>query len=300
MNVGIEVHTNLVYEGRTTGLGIGIWPAPIMLQAAIYQPETKNLTPPKANELLPRTYVFREDTYNTASRIRRGRLYQAGAAQPQEWKVMPHPAIPNERQLIRDSVAGILQKQLYTFSSIPLRSHLVSLKIERPVFVLGNDHGFTIWALVNAETSATGDELVTLKARQTIGALPTLHRQEIIDAGGSRVFEFIEKLETDIYGAGSESVIDRAREAATAICSVYLQSKYDVKPGKDLGALANLLQDKGLEIAANSASTIARLHSRGKHAEQERRNMRPIHEQDAQLAIQLIGTVLCDLGWADW
>ena len=299
MNVGIEVNTNLVYEGRTTGLGIGIWPAPTMLQVAIYSPETKNLLPPRPNELLPNTFVFREDTYNTASRIRRGRLYQAGAAQPQEWQVMPHPAMPDERRLIR-VVAGTLKKQLYTFSSIRLRSYLVSKEIKRPVFVIGNDHGFTIWALVNAETSATGEELVTLKARQNIGALPTLHRQEIIDAGGDRALEFIEKLETDIYGAGSESVIDRAREAATAICSIYLQSKYGAEPGKDLGALASILQENKLEIAANSASTIARLHSRGKHAEQEKRNMRPIHEQDAQLAIQLLGTILCDLGWADW
>lgn len=299
MNIGIEVHTNLVYEGRTTGLGIGIWPAPVMLQVAIYSAETENLVPPKPNELLPRTFIFREDTYNTASRIRRGRLYEAGATQPEDWQVMPHPAIPDERRLIR-TVAGTLQKRLYTFSSIRLRSYLVSQKIERPVFVLGNDHGFTIWALVNFETSATNEELITLKARQNIGALPTLRRQKINEAGGSHVFEFIEKLEADIYGAGSESVIDRAREAATAICSTYLQSTYSAESGKDLGDLASLLREKGLEIAANSASTIARLHSRGKHAVRETRDLRSIHEQDAQLAIQLVGTILCDLGWADW
>jgi hypothetical protein len=30
------------------------------------------------------------------------------------------------------------------------------------------------------------------------------------------------------------------------------------------------------------------------------RPLRPIREQDAELAVQLVGTMLCDLGWAEW
>ena len=299
MYVGIEVNTNLVYEGRTSGLGIGVWPSPTILQAAIYTAETEKLVPPRLHDLLPRTFIFREDTYNTGSRIRRGRLYQAGSTQPEDWRVLPHPSRPDEHRLIT-SADGTLQRRIYSFSSIRLQPYLKLEKIERPIFVLGSDHGFTIWALVNIETSATGEELITLKARQNIGALPTLRRQKIIEAGGSRVLEFIEKLEADIYGAGSESVIDRAREAATAVCSAYLQSIRKTEPDEDLGELAKQLREMDLVIVANSASTIARLHSRGKHAEQEKRNFRPIHEQDAQLAIQSVGIILCDLGWADW
>ena len=275
---------------------------PVMLQVAIYSAEEKELQPPRLHQLLPKTFIFREDTYNTASRIRRGRLYQAGDTQPADWRVLPHPAIPGELLRAANAVDGLgrLQARLYSFSSIRLRPYLAQMKIERPIFVLGSDQGFTIWALINVETSATGEELITLKARQNVGALPTLNRQKITEAGEVRVFEFVEKFEADIYSAGSESVIDRAREAATAICSVYLQSEHKTKPGKDLGALSSQLREKGLELVANSASTIARLHARGKHAEQEMRNLRPIHEQDAQLAIQLVGTILCDLGWADW
>jgi hypothetical protein len=303
MDIGLEEHTNLVYEGRSWK-GIGVWPLPVMLQVAIYSTETEQLIPPRLNGLAPGSFIFREDTYNTASRVRRGRLYRASNSQPQYWQVVPHPAIPDERRLI-DTASGTFRKSLYSFSSIRLRPYLESQKIERSVFVLGCEQGFTIWALVNIETSATGEELIILKARQNIGALPTLNRAKIIEAGGNRVLEFIEKLEIDISGAGAESVIDRAREAVTAICSIHLQSTYGVEPGKDLGALANQLREKELGIAANLASTIARLHSRGKHAEQERaeqdgRNLRPIHEQDAQLAIQAVGTILCELGWADW
>lgn len=303
MNIGIEQHTGLIYEGRT-GLGIGIWPTPVILQVAIFSAETERLVPPKLNELLPRSFIFREDTYNTGSRVRRGRLYRGGDTQPQDWHVLPHLVIPDERQRTPAST-GTLTKSLLTFSSIRLQPYLKEARIERPVFVLGSEQGFTVWALVNVETSATGDELIALKARQNIGALPTLNRQKIIDAGGKRVFNFLEKLEIDIQSAGPESVIDRAREAATAICSCYLQHHFQAGNGEDLGRLATLLLEKDFAIAANQASTLARFHSRGKHAQQEQaaqkgRALPPIHEQDAQLAIQAVGTILRDLGWAEW
>lgn len=217
---------------------------------------------------------------------------------------MPHVLIPDERQPTPNS-SGTLTKGLYTFSSIRLRPYLAEAKIERPVFVLGSEQGFTIWALVNIETSATGEELIALKARQNIGALPTLNRLKIIEAGGERVFDFLEKFEADIQSAGSESVIDRAREAATAICSTYLQHHFQEGNGEDLGQLATLLLRRDIGVAANLASTLARFHSRGKHAQQEQaakkgKVLPPIHEQDAQLAIQAIGTILRDLGWAEW
>jgi len=40
--------------------------------------------------------------------------------------------------------------------------------------------------------------------------------------------------------------------------------------------------------------------NRGKPSEQEKRIFRPINEQDAELAVQYIGTILCELGWARW
>lgn len=108
------------------------------------------------------------------------------------------------------------------------------------------------------------------------------------------------KLEQELFRAGPESVVDRSREAATAILSKYLQSHGKTDPGKDLGHLANKIAEAGFEVVANAARIIARLHARGKHAEQERRAIRPITEQDAEFAVQAVGVVLCDLGWAHW
>lgn len=298
MNIGIEVHTGLVYEGPNN-MGYAIWPSPVLLQAVIYSSDTENLIPAKPNELSPFTFLFREDSYDTLSRVRRGRLYRAGNTQPVPWRVNAHPALAEEQRLTNIR-GGISQKSLYTFSSIRLRPHLESEKIDRPIFVLGSDLGFTVWSLVNVETSASREELISLRARQSIGALPRLIEGKISKASAKRVIDFIQKLEADIYSAGSESVIDRAREAATAITSAYLQEHNSIQPGGDLGKLATQLQKASYEVAGNAASIVARLHARGKHAEQERRILRPIHEQDAQLAIQCVGTILCDIGWAEW
>lgn len=138
-----------------------------------------------------------------------------------------------------------------------------------------------------------------------MGALPELDWNLLPDKSGL-VKGKIESLLDDVYRAGAESIVDRAREAATAILSAYLQNEGIAEAnGKDLGALIELLvkrNDKnGQRIVACAAEIPQRLHSRGKHAEQEKHdNLRPIREQDAELAVQCIGVMLCDLGWGRW
>lgn len=147
--------------------------------------------------------------------------------------------------------------------------------------------------------------LVTLKARQSLGALPEIDWGRLPDKTGL-VRGKIESLLDDLYRAGAESIVDRAREAATAILSAYLQSEgFAEASGKDLGALTDLLDKRSGKncnrIVRCAAEIPQRLHSRGKHAEQEKRDdLRPIREQDAELAVQCVGVMLCDLGWARW
>lgn len=42
------------------------------------------------------------------------------------------------------------------------------------------------------------------------------------------------------------------------------------------------------------------LHSRAKPSEQERRDLRVIREQDANLAVQCVGALLCEIDFAEW
>lgn len=142
--------------------------------------------------------------------------------------------------------------------------------------------------------------MVILRARKSIGAIPNLNLDKILAADGQSVIDLVEKLEDELFRAGPESIVDRSREAATAILSKYLQSINKAEPGKDLGKLANKIVDEGFEVVSNSARIIARFHARGKHAEQEKNKPRYITEQDAEFSVQAVGTILCDLDWAYW
>jgi hypothetical protein len=56
-----------------------------------------------------------------------------------------------------------------------------------------------------------------------------------------------------------------------------------------------------LSRPARQPTNIVRLfHGRGKTAVQEKLAVRPLREQDAELAVQCAGTILCEPGWADW
>jgi len=78
-----------------------------------------------------------------------------------------------------------------------------------------------------------------------------------------------------------------------------LQGKGDVESGKDLSDLAKIAK-KELGIVGWAGKIVARLHARAKHAEQEKRDLREVTEQDAEFAVQAEGIMLCDLGWAEW
>jgi hypothetical protein len=138
-----------------------------------------------------------------------------------------------------------------------------------------------------------------LKSRKVFGALPNLNEAAVPSANYERIVEKLNILAEDLYRAGPESVIDRSREAATAILSAYLQEAGVAQAGNDLGALANAYDNfnKQNQIVAGQARTIARLHSRGKNAEQEKRSVRIPIEADAELAVLAVGLILRELEW---
>lgn len=295
MNIGIEYHTSLIYEASTT-YGYPVVPQPRLVQVAVCSVDAKVYAPSKPGDIGPNIILFREDTFNTSSRVRRGRLYKAGSSQPHLWHVHPHPLIPiEEEKAVQND--GTIPKTVNAFNSFRLRSYLKEKKIDDPIFLLGTETGFTIWALIDIETSVFGEEVVALKARKSIGALPKVNRDEILNVGGENAIELLEKLEEEIFNAGPESLVDRAREATAAVLSVYLQKHAGIKLGNDLAKLAGEAEKLNLYVVANSARIIARLHTRSKNAVHEIHDPRRLTEQDAEFAVQAVGVILCDLGW---
>jgi hypothetical protein len=301
ISIGIDTNTMLVYEGMSTW-GRGIWPTPVISAAVVATSSDDDIKGVEVNDILNVPLIFREDAFDPASRVRRGRFYERNTSQPARWQVYPHPALSGEeRQANR---LGVISKELATFHSCAISKKFVKDLANQPLVVLGFGQSVSVWAVVASEVSLAGEEIMSLRSRTTFGALPNVLWERIPELGRAQVKSTLNILAEDIYRAGPESVIDRARDAASAILSAYVVDRKLAEATKDLGQLVsvlmNLPRSERPNICANGGDIIAILHPRAKPSEQALRPLRPIREQDAELAVQLVGTMLCDLGWAEW
>ena len=80
MNIGIEQNTKLIYEA-TIRHCYPVWPSPVLFQVVVASEEDEIFTAARASDLGPNSLLFREETYNSSSRVRRGRLCQAHGKQ---------------------------------------------------------------------------------------------------------------------------------------------------------------------------------------------------------------------------
>lgn len=294
MYIGIEQSSEMVFEGNSFDRAHLVWPLPLLTPAKFSSVSVQSMSPTEIGSYGISEYIFREDAFDPVTRIRRGRFYRKWHVQTEKWLVLN---ILANRQDV--------EPRVFTYESCPSSDISFTSSGSQQLVILGAGDAFSIWTIINKELVHTRETVVSLKARQSFGALPDVDWRIVPDATGL-VREKIESLRDDIYRAGAESVVDRAREAATAILSAYLQNE-GIKEanGKDLGALIALLDKRndknGQRIVRCAAEIPRRLHSRAKHAEQESRdNIRPIRQQDAELAVQCIGVMLCDLDWASW
>lgn len=291
--IGIDEHFGLVYEGDGD-YARGLWLTPMITPAKFVYLSDENLSAHISSNRLG--YRFREDSFYPIARIRRGRFYLAGDGQPRQWsRCAHHPGFPFDAIGPRIHAHS---KCLETFYSDSIRfKHLHSRK-EFPIVLLGQDDCFTSWSIINVETIVTGENLVTLKARNSFGLLPIICNDKVPMYFQAKLNESIEVLADEYHRSSPSSVIDRARDVAVhalmAFCNLQKNAAMD---------LGNLIKRPELEkfiIARNVANIIARLHARAKPNEQEKRELRPIREKDADLAIQSVGTLLCEIGLAEW
>ena len=294
--IGFDSDQRLFYEGASL-YGHAVWPSPMLTPAAFVAPGESNVDLPDLNDIARAKFVFREDSFDPITRIRRGRFYTTTGIQPQTWQVQCHPAVPSDARKI--SQGGTLVKSLYSFQRVVARAHLTEGG-EKTV-VLGSRDLHTRWTAVAIEMLVTAEELVTLKAQASLGAFPRLNSHAVPTVVRDKVSQTLDTARDALYRMGPESVIDRCRDAA----QVALAGKFAVGnevPRDDLGKLAERMEkEQGSSgLVVNSARIIARLHARGKPNEQRAHQTRAICEQDADLAVSCLGFLLCDLGWAEW
>jgi len=297
--LGISESQGLVYEGDSSyGVHL-IWPTPVLTLAKFLDSNVKEF--PTTWSWNPVKYFFREDSFDPVSRIRRGRFYKNSGSSGTGWWALPHPLVTIQRSQV--DINGCLQISVVDCQACAISTELNSLGISYPVVVLGSGASSTIWSIINIEAGFTGVELVTLKARQSLGALPELALSMLPIQNSASIQEALQTLEDDYHLASPESVVDRANEAATRILNSFLETKGRSPQDslyKSITEAGKLEQLDKKDVVKNAADIVRLMHGRTKYAVQRDKNTRDVREQDAELAMQCIGVMLCDLGWAEW
>lgn len=303
VHFGIDASSGLIYQGGRTFGACVVWPSPVVTPASFVSTDEKEFKPAKIENGYSKL-IFREDAFDPIARTRRGRFYLIDSQNPtQNWHVLAVPPVhtfPDEIVVNRPDLAI---KKAHTYYPKSISTAISEVSSNQLLVVLGADRASTLWTVVDFETMHTGEELVTLKARQSFGVLPKVDWGVIPDYGRDNIRKAMQTLEDDYHIASPESVVDRASEAATRVLNVYLQTK-EKEPQdslhKTITEMSSLQKEDKKEVAKNAADIVRLLHGRTKYAVQRAHNARPVREQDAELSVQCIGVMLCDLGWGGW
>lgn len=290
-NFGIDRMGGLYYEGEGFR-GYGIWPHPVVSIARFLARGAEVSSLPAVTLLGEAVTVFREDSFDPVSRVRRGRFYQRTPNGINEWAVQPHRAF-NEEVGFRKDHDGFFRKDMVSFNSRHLpRAEAAACD---GVF-LGSDPASTRWRIIDVERITTGEDLVTLKAASRLGVLPELELAGVALAERKALADAYDKAADAAYRLDPESVIDRCREAATAMIGWWLANTTGdpTERHHDLAAASRRLSEKK-KLAGSAGSLIALLHARGKVVEQVRRAVAPPIEDDARVALECLGLVAREL-----
>ena len=301
MKLGVAQDDSDVYEGG--GWLHAVYPPPILTPISL--PATGNaLVAPDLQFVIKMPLIFREDSFDPTSRIKRGRIYARDqGSQPQNCYVYPHPARQTEMRL-QHSQAGLLNKMLVIFYPHQIAHEFGASKIESPIVILGTAQAYSLWRIIDIERLHNGEELITLRSARSMGSLPNLLTESLPPDYKAKIIQATETLASDIHRSAPESIVDRTGSLCAVAMAAYLSTKDLPAPTAELADLARKMEtlpeaDRRY-VVANAARIIALLHARSKPSEQARRPIRKVMEQDAELAVACVGVVLCDLSWATW
>ncbi|MET4085575.1 hypothetical protein [Bradyrhizobium sp. S3.5.5] len=298
MYLGIDQQSGLVYEG-IEGPVLPVVPRPTVTQAKLIKRDEDWNDLPTGIAHSPMSWIFREDTFDPVTRTRRGRLFEAESRQPAAYKVLPDPyEDPHGRSV---GAGGRTTKTLFAYKACapllqePQRG--MGLKL-----ALGTRGAASGWRIVQTEVVASGCVMVTLKSLSAFGILPAVNLVEIPEEFKQSISQAIERVLDAAFRESPISVIDHCRDALTVLLSRWLVAQGHDQSilGDDLGKIASAVARSPHDKGGISwlAQVVARLHSRGKTNEAHSRGLRDPVEEDAELAIQILGFALRDIGWA--
>lgn len=295
--IAIDRTTLHVYE-EAYGAWAAVWPSPFVSVAAIF---AAGGDPTVSLELQAAQLVFREDSFDAVTRMRRGRFYErASGLYPSQTSTLPHPVFAGYGGAHIWEGTNLIDRNLYTFDQVQ-QDPMSHTDWRRKLVVLGSPS--SIWQPLSTERITTGEWLVTLKARHALGVLPEVDQAKIPDTGRAKAIETIDTLINAAYRESPESIVDRARAAAQWCFATWAAAEFNDNGllTSELAPLADVVEKRSgrckPDMTIWTARALARLHSRAKPNEQERRDTRPVMEADAEYALASMGLLLRELGW---
>lgn len=302
MHLGVEKHTGVIFEGMHNPC-MPVRPQPAVSQCHLIQSESDWKKMPEGFDRNAFRWVFREDSFDPVTRIRRGRVYQPyGSSQPDSVFINRDPF---SDAIFRDDNAPSPLKhyQMSVYHYVAATELLVvPNKAYGMPFVVGSGQAISIYSIVQLESLLTGDVMVTLKQRSALGVIPEINEAAVADSSLKAVRSAIERAVNSALRETAVSVVDQCRNAMATILGHYLAGEIPDQGQKmissELAPLAKLLMDRRLEVCGSAALIVARMHSRGKSNEQHVKGVREPDEDDAQFAVHALGLVMREIGWA--
>lgn len=299
MYLGICNLTGLVYEGMGAA-DIPSIPTPSVTQAKLIKTDSDWQDLPRGLAVDPMRWLFREDSFDSVTRIRRGRLYepQPGQGQPSQQRVGPHQfEDPMMRQV---GAGGRVAKSLFTFAACHPLLNLPN-QGQGMTLALGDARAAAPWRIIQTEVLANGSVMVTLKSLSVFAIIPEVNYGQVAVEHRQGVADAVERVLNSAFREAPTSVVDHCRAALTVLLSRWL-----VQTGRenvaalalDLGVLAKRMEAHEMSCVANAAQIVARLHARGKPNEQQARGLRPPESGDGEFALESVGLTIRELGWA--
>lgn len=290
--IGIATDGGGIYERSAWNQWYEMWPTPTVSVAVFLEAGQGPSGPMPDVSNMDAKRVFREDSFDATTRIRRGRFYESNGTMQGE-RVLPHLVHPG-------AAPGLPEVPLRHFWSIPQRpsAKLVAIGAED-----------SVWRLLDAERTSTGEWLVTLKARGALGILPEWDANAIPELGRSQVVAALDRMVDVAHRETPGSIVDVARNTAALLMAVYaaeLEPDAEKKMkilGEDLGDVCKHFKNPTNQklnkqaVVIATGQILARLHPRNKPNEQQRHGLRPITEEDGIFAVNAIGLLLNEFKW---
>lgn len=243
--------------------------------------------------------LFREDSFDPITRIRRGRVYKASDNQPNDWHVQDplRADLPIKKWGHGQAqVLNVIEYQQDSMNSLENSPYL------RPIVQLGEEPFCSFWQIISIETGLNGLPQLILKAKNSLLTIPELIENRIPLQAIHSLKGVLEKVENAANRLGPIDTIDRCRDALSIIFSTLANDptldlgkgiSHEIKKNKERNPKSD-----GNNLVTINADIVRRLHARGKPNEQERYNTRQLTDQDAELALRSLWFVLVELGWA--